>query len=241
VAGRGESPSGDSAYDVFVREVCHRQLAAWLPKTRQRVVDVSSDESGVGEYIAAAGHEVVHAVTGGAHEPSLRSVHDVVADPARLEWVAPASVDLVVAEGGVLSAALATEVTLESMRDALRPGGRMLLAVDSLLSGLSAMAGQQRWAELADVPAADVVLVTGEDGSITRCFWPEDLATMLDEAGFAVEWIRPRTVLAEPTVTRALEADPGQLPALVETELDLAVERAGESVGNVLVASAIRP
>jgi hypothetical protein len=62
----------------------------------------------------------------------------------------------------------------------------------------------------------------------------------LSAAGFDVEWIRPRTVLAEQTVVGALRVDPTQLPSMVATELALAVRRQGESVGPHLVASARR-
>jgi hypothetical protein len=108
------------------------------------------------------------------------------------------------------------------------------------VSGLARLADQGCWAELADVPAADVVLVPSEDGSVSRCFWPEELHEMLADAGFDVEWIRPRTVLAEETVVRALRVDPAQLASLVTTELALERRRQGESVGPWLVASAVR-
>ena len=114
------------------------------------------------------------------------------------------------------------------------------MCVDSLVNGLSRLADQGCWAELADVPAADVVLVPGPDGRVSRCFWPEELHGMLTEAGFAVEWVRPRTVLAEETVVRALRVDPTRLHSLVTTELALAQRRQGESIGARLVASAVR-
>ena len=63
---------------------------------------------------------------------------------------------------------------------------------------------------------------------------------MLTAVGFSVEWIRPRAVLTEETVTRALQQDPSQLEALVTTELALEAQRQGESVGRRLVASARR-
>jgi hypothetical protein len=122
----------------------------------------------------------------------------------------------------------------------LRPGGRLLLSVESLVAGLARLADQGRWAELADVPAADVVLVPDGD-TVTRCFWPEELHTMLTAAGFEVEAIHPRTVLADETVSHALVADPGRLLSLDELELSLARRREGEAIGSRLVASARRP
>ena len=107
------------------------------------------------------------------------------------------------------------------------------------MSGLARLADQARWAELADVPAADVLLVPDGD-TVIRCFWPEELHGILTDAGFAVDWIRPRTVLADETIGRALVADPLQLDQLVATELALAAQREGEDIGGSLVASAHR-
>jgi hypothetical protein len=115
-----------------------------------------------------------------------------------------------------------------------------MICVDSLVLGLARLAEQQRWAELADVPAADVVLVPTEDGRITRCFWPDELATVLDEDGFDVEWIRPRTVLSAEAVERALAGGGDALGMLISTEVLLERERAGESIGYHLVVSAVR-
>jgi hypothetical protein len=75
---------------------------------------------------------------------------------------------------------------------------------------------------------------------VSRCFWPEELHGMLVDAGFRVDWIRPRTVLAEQTVVRALRRDPSQLTSLVLTELALSQRRQGESLGTEFVASAQR-
>jgi hypothetical protein len=114
--------------------------------------------------------------------------------------------------------------------------------VDSLVTGLARLADQGRWAELADVPASDVVLVPGEDGTITRCFWPEELEGLLQDSGFEVEWVRPRSVLSPAAVERALAAGGDEaLRTLVRTEVQLAEGRQGESTGLHLVASARKP
>jgi hypothetical protein len=63
---------------------------------------------------------------------------------------------------------------------------------------------------------------------------------MLETAGFEVDWVRPRAVIAPAVVSAVLDADPGGMPELVETELTLARRRAGESLGSRLVASARR-
>ncbi|HVF05743.1 MAG TPA: methyltransferase type 11, partial [Frankiaceae bacterium] len=106
--------------------------------------------------------------------------------------------------------------------------------------GLARLAEQHRWAQLADVPSADVVLVENEDGSISRCFWPEELESVLDDFGYDVEWVRPRTVLSQDAVSRALDANPNSFDTLVRTELALAKDRQGESTGIHLIASATR-
>ena len=88
---------------------------------------------------------------------------------------------------------------------------------------------------------ADVVLVPYLDGTITRCFWPEELRALLEDTGLKVEWIRPRSVLSKEAVVRALASDPSALPTLVRTEVALAADRQGESVGIHLLASAVKP
>lgn len=210
-------PPPDSPYWLFYDEVAAAQVAEWLPAEPSRVLDVSGGGRFAGQ-VAAAGHSVVHV----ADEP----------DP----------VDLVLAESRALSLSLATEVALDQLVRVLRPGGRLLLVVESLLLGLARLAEQGRWAELADAPSADVVLVPAEDGTMTRCFWPEDLTSLLVDAGLEVEWVRPRTVLTPATVERALSSGgAAALPMLVRTEVALAAEREGESTGLHLVASARKP
>lgn len=233
--------AGDS-FAGFVHDVSRHQLAGWLGEVPQRILDLSAGCPALLDLMVSRGNDVVHAGNTALTPYAAQGrLHPVVADPQRLDWVRAGCFDAVVAEGGVLSTALATEVTIEDVHAALRPGGRLLLAVDSLLAGLSELAEQGRWAELTDVPSADVVLIPRENGLVTRCFWPEELEAMLRAAGFEVEWIRPRTVLSEDTVTRALASTPDRLGELVTTELRLAVERQGETIGAQLVASAVRP
>lgn len=211
-------PPPGSPYWLFYDEVAAAQVAQWLPAEPSRVLDVS----GGGRFttqVAAAGHTVVHVADG-----------------------ADDQVDLVLAESRALSMCLATEVTLDQLVQVLRPGGRLLLVVESLLLGLARLAEQGRWAELADAPSADVVLVPGDDGTMTRCFWPESLRSLLVDAGLEVAWVRPRTVLTPATVERALSSGgAAALRTLVRTEVALAAEREGESTGLHLVASARKP
>lgn len=246
----GQAPGDIQPYDLFYAEVAARQLADWLPRERTTVLDLSGGCGTFAQLMVDAGHDVVRAVASGRSDDETRTVvkpqsagslHQVAADSRDLSWLADGSVSAVLAESRSLSFSLLAEETVENIARALAPGGRLLLCVDSLVLGLARLAEQGRWAELADVPSADVVLVPYEDGTITRCFWPEELRQLLEDAGLVVEWVRPRTVLSKEAVVRALAADASALQTLVKTEVALAADREGESVGIHLLASARRP
>jgi len=230
-------PAPSSPYWLFYDEVASAQLAAWLPEARGRVLDLSLDGPARPELLRDLGHEVVRVGAG-----PVPGVHTVVADTRVLDWVADEAFDAVVAESRALSLCLATEETARDLVRVLRPGGRMLLCVDSLTTGLARLADQGRWAELADIPSADVVLVPEDDGTLSRCFWPEELQALLEDVGFDVEWVRPRTVLTPAAVERALAHGGDEaLRSLVQTELRLSVDREGETPGMALVSSARKP
>lgn len=241
----GPGTTGDG-YAQFYASVGQRQLIEWLPTQPSLIVDLSGSDGRYAADAARFGHTVVYAdqsPLGERRVPRPRAdgrVHVVRADGPDTGWLRDGVADAVLAEGSTLSACLATDHTVADIARVLRPGGRLLLSVDSLMLGLARLAEQARWAELADVPAADVVLVPAEDGSITRCFWPEQLAEVLVDNGFDVEWIRPRTVLSPETVKRALAGNPAALDTLVDTELALERDREGEPVGFHLVAAGVR-
>lgn len=247
-----------SPYQRFVASVVAQQLRAWLPDERSLVLDISRSDiprgsASVSATVARGGHDVIRVLTADVRPKAGdrrtgRSAHQhpgvryVVGDVRSLDWFAPARLDAVVAEGSILSSCLATESTVEQAAHLLKPGGRLLLSVDSLLYGLARLAEQHRWPELADTSAGDVVLVpNGEpDEGLSRCFGPEELHDLVESAGFDVDWVRPRTVIPPDVVEHAVETDPGVLPALVASELTLAAERQGESLGNYLTLSATR-
>lgn len=240
-------PPDDAAYWRFHEEVAARQVAAWAPDTPARVLDLSGGRARFAQLLVAAGHEVLHVcrqpvgVDSSCCPPGR--LLPVTADGRSLAWLRDESVDAVLAESRALSLCLATEVTLADLTRVLRPGGRLLLCVDSLGLGLARLAEQGRWAELADVPNADVVLVPGaHDGSVTRCFWPEELEAIVADAGLEVESVRPRTVLTPAAVEQALaRGGRSALETLTTTELALAERRAGQSPGLHLLVSARRP
>jgi hypothetical protein len=226
-------------YTDFTRAVAAAQLAAWLPESPAVVLDLSGANCFAAAQAAELGHRVIQALRPG-EQPADGAI-GVVGDVVDLGWCRPASANIVLAEAGVLSTSLATEVTIAQLARVLRPGGRAWICVDSLVSGCATLAEAERWAELCDVPAADVVLVPGTDGSLTRCFGPEDIRALLLEAGFAVDWVRPRTVLPIAQVEATLRADPSRLPALVRTEVALAAQRQEESLGAQLLVAAHLP
>ena len=119
----------------------------------------------------------------------------------------------------------------------LRPGGKVLAAVDSLTRGMAVLAEQHHWPHLVDLPHADVVLVPWPDGSITRCYGIEQLRELFASGGFEVHWIRPRTVLSASTVSYLLARDPSSFRRLVEAELQTSAD---DSVGGQLVISAAK-
>jgi SAM-dependent methyltransferase len=209
------------------------------------VLDLSGPRARCAGQAAAAGHTVIELrarcdapPAAAPAAPGAGRVHPVVADAYRLGFLAAGSVDAVIAEDRVLSRQLATEETVADIARVLRPGGRALLCVDSLVLGMAILAEQKYWAHLSDVPQAEVVLVPWPNGIITRCFWVDELRQLLLEADLEVEWIRPRTVLSPSTVEHVLAAAPSELARLVRTELTTPIN--AESVGIHLVASAIK-
>ncbi|TDC64319.1 methyltransferase domain-containing protein [Actinomadura sp. GC306] len=258
----GEGTGGALArYWTFYWAVAAAQLTRWLPRRPSRVLDISGGRSAA--QAAAARHTVLEVIDpargDGRRTPDARPVPDgpvadvpvpdgapraeggtipIIGDTGSLTFLAGGSVDAVIAENRVLSRHLATEATVAEIARVLRPGGRVLLCVDSLTLGMALLAERNYWAHLSDVPSAEVVLIPWPDGRITRSFSSHQLRELLGDAGLEVEWIRPRTVLSPSTVEHVLAESPRALSRLVRTELT--ATEPDESLGVHLLASARR-
>jgi hypothetical protein len=243
------------AYWQFHEAVARAQLAAWLPAGRRVLVDVSGPRAPGAELAAKAGHSVLRCIgsvapgrggLGGTASPQERGVPGgrppgpalLVADLCRLPFLADSCADGVIADDRALSMHLAAETMIAEIARVLRPGGRVLACVDSLVLGMAVLADQHHWAHLVDLPHAEVVLVPWPDGSITRCYGPDQARELFTGAGLKVHWIRPRTALSESTVTHLLQRAPDSLPKLVRAEL---AARSDSSLGAQLVISASKP
>jgi hypothetical protein len=243
-----------TAYWRFLRAVAAAQLQAWLPTRGRILLDISGPQASVATQAAASGYRVIRVLPQelalASRPPRADTVRGelvpVVADPIRLSFLADGSVDGVIAEDGALSAHLMAEDIAAEISRVLRPGGQLLACVDSLVLGMSILAEQHHWAELTDLPQAEVVLIPWPDGRITRCFGPEQLRDLLTEAGLEVSWIRPRTVLSPSMVDHVLRREPGAITRLVRAELAAGREEApatggSGSFGMYLLAAARKP
>ena len=251
-------------YWQFHEAVARAQLVEWLPSGRRLLIDVSGPRGPGAKLAARAGHTVVRVIDsapleerppvtppplGGNRAPQAPSVPSaprastgrivpVIADSSRLTFLSDGCADGVIADDRALSVHLAAEAMIAEIARVLRPGGRVLACVDSLVLGMAVLADQHHWAHLVDLPHAEVVLVPWPDGTITRCFGPDQARELFSGAGLRVNWIRSRTVFSESVVTHWLRRDPGGLPNLVRAEL---AARSDESLGAQLVVSASKP
>jgi hypothetical protein len=263
-------PGPLTSYWRFQRGVAKAQLAAWLPPERRLLIDVSGPSATSSVQAAGRGHSVVRVTFGarpdgppsrtegpraprargrGAHQRAAAAaragppgrVTPVLAEPGSLAFLTDGCADGVIAEDGALSRHLMSEDLAAEIARVLRPGGDLLVCVDSLVLGMAILAEQHHWAQLTDVPNAEVVLIPWPDGTITRCFGAAQLHDLLTEAGLEVSWIRPRTVLSPSMVDHVLGREPGALARLVKAELHAGQDRPDESFGISLLAAARKP
>jgi len=231
------------AYWQFHDAVARAQLVAWLPRGRHMIVDVSGPRAQAAELAARAGHKVLRVIDVGptasprpaGAPPASQRAAQLIADSSRLSFLPNGCADDVIAEDRALSIHLAAEEMIAEIARVLRPAGRVLACIDSLVLGMAVLADQHHWAHLVDLPHAEVVLVPWPDGTITRCYGPDQARELFSGAGLTVNWIRPRTVFSESMVAHVLRRDPASLPKLVRAEL---AARSDESLGAQLVISA---
>ena len=232
-------------YWQFHEAVTRAQLTQWLPTGRHLLVDVSGPRAPGAELAAKAGHTVLRVMESsagpwgrppGPAQPGR--IVPVIAEASRLTFLRDGCADGVIADDRALSVHLAAEAMISEIARVLRPGGRVLACVDSLVLGMAVLADQHHWAQLVDLPHAEVVLVPWPDGTITRCFGPDQVRELFGGAGLRVNWIRSRTVFSESVVMHWLRRDPDGMPKLVRAEL---AARSDESLGAQLVISASKP
>ncbi|MFJ2031421.1 class I SAM-dependent methyltransferase [Streptosporangium sp. NPDC087985] len=228
-------------YWTFYRAVAAEQLNRWLPESPSTILDLSGGRGSWSAQAAKAGHRVLEVVdfrrtVEGHPLPHITErVRQVRADDLR--FLPDRSVDAVLAEERAMSVELMAESAIGDVARVLRPGGRALICVDSLVLGMAILAEQNYWAHLRQT--GEVMLVPWPDGSITRCFSSGQLRDLITEAGLEVEWIRPRTVLSPSTVDHVLASDSRALTWLVNTELEAHPDD-DDTVGIHLIASARR-
>jgi SAM-dependent methyltransferase len=230
------------SYLLFSQAVVRAQLTDWLPRGQRTIVDVSGPLGPGADIAARAGHRVLRVAGSGSGTVSPGSVAPgvvagLIGDPSRLGFLRDECADAVIAEDRVLSVQLAAEAMVAEIARVLRPGGRVLASVDSLVLGMSVLAGQHHWAHLVDLPHAEVVLVPWPDGAITRCYGPDQAQELFSGAGLAVRSIRPRTMLCESTVAHVLRHAPRSLPRLVRAEM---AAQSDDSFGTQLLISAVK-
>jgi SAM-dependent methyltransferase len=260
------APGSLAGYWRFQRAVARAQLVAWLPAASRLLVDLSGPDASASAQAADRGHTVIRVLAAApatAPAPAAAAaaapaaapdrarpggagrgtIVPVMADPAGLAFLADGCADGVIAEDGALSRQLMSEDLAAEIARVLRPGGRLLASVDSLVFGMAMLAEQRRWAHLTDLVHAEVVLIPWPDGTITRCFGVSQFTELLTEAGLEVSWVRPRTVLSPSMVDHVLRRDPSAITRLVRAELAAGQDRSGglipaESFGISLVAAA---
>ncbi|MEU8250489.1 class I SAM-dependent methyltransferase [Nonomuraea sp. NPDC048916] len=226
-------------YWNFYRAVVAEQLSRWLPGEPSVVLDLSGGRGRWSGQAARAGHRVIElldfrrTVDAQSRLRDAGRVRHVRADD--LSFLPDESVDAVVAEERAMSIELMSESVMSDVARVLRPGGRTLVCVDSLVLGMAILAEQGQWQHLRQT--GEVMLVPWPDGSITRCFSSGQLRELLMGAGLEVEWMRPRTVLSPSTVDHVLGSDSRALTWLVRTELEAHPDD-DDTVGIHLVASA---
>jgi len=130
------------AYWQFHEAVTRAQLTEWLPTGRHLLVDVSGPRGPGAELAAKAGHTVVRVLDGARQGRPPESVGpgrivQVIADSSRLTFLGDGCADGIIADDRALSVHLAAEAMIAEIARVLRPAGRVIACVDSLVLGMA--------------------------------------------------------------------------------------------------------
>ena len=136
-------PDAAPAYWRFREAVTRARLLAWLPPGQQLLIDVSGPHADSAKVAAMAGHRVIRVLDeppGQGHATE----NTIIGDSATLDFLPDGCADGVIAGDRALSTHLAAEPMVGAIARVLRPGGRVLASVDSLVLGLAMLPGSWR-------------------------------------------------------------------------------------------------
>jgi S-adenosylmethionine-dependent methyltransferase len=196
-------------------------LGSLLEQPGLDVLDIGGGTGGFAVRVAGLGHRVtvvdpspdaLAALARRAHENGVEVTGQQGDLGSLLDLVGPDGADVVLCHG-VLEVVDDPAVALATIREVLRPGGRLSLLVAQRHAAViaRAMAGHLAQAlALLDDPAA-----TGRTG---RRFTADELTLLLTEAGFEVGSVHGVRVFADLVPGALLELEPGTTGALLELE-----------------------
>ncbi len=204
---------------------CGRRSDQSSPQPGLDVLDIGGGTGGFAVRVAGLGHRVtvvdpspdaLAALARRAREDGVEVVGQQGDLGSLLELVGPAGADVVLCHG-VLEVVDDPAAALATIREVLRPGGRLSLLVAQRHAAViaRAMAGHVAQAlALLDDPAA-----TGRTG---RRFTAGELTALLAEAGFEVGSVHGVRVFADLVPGALLDLEPGTTAALLELEKTVA-------------------
>ncbi|MDX6372044.1 MAG: hypothetical protein QOD98_1032 [Nocardioidaceae bacterium] len=207
----------DSARTAVVWEA----LGSLLDQPGLDVLDIGGGTGGFAVRVAGLGHRVtvvdpspdaLAALARRAREDGVEVAGQQGDLDALLELVGPAGADVVLCHG-VLEVVDDPAAALATIREVLRPGGRLSLLVAQRHAAViaRAMAGHVAQAlALLDDPGA-----TGRTG---RRFTADEVTTLLADAGFEVGSVHGVRVFADLVPGALLDLEPGTTAALLELE-----------------------
>jgi S-adenosylmethionine-dependent methyltransferase len=212
----------DSARTAVVWEA----LGSLLDQPGLDVLDIGGGTGGFAVRVAGLGHRVtvvdpspdaLAALARRAREDGVEVAGQQGDLDALLELVGPAGADVVLCHG-VLEVVDDPAAALATIREVLRPGGRLSLLVAQRHAAViaRAMAGHVAQAlALLDDPQYQSARATGRTG---QRFTAGEVTTLLVDAGFEVGSVHGVRVFADLVPGALLDLEPGTTAALLELE-----------------------